>query len=115
MGRSDFQVKVRGVAINTAEVEQVLLEHPDVLEAAVLARPDPLAGRRLVAAVQRTPASGLNSLALREHCARRLPRMAVPSTMRIGDEPLPKTSTGKVDRTAVDRLRELSTAEGRVS
>jgi len=60
---------VRGVAINTAEVEQVLLEHPDVLEAAVLARPDPLAGRRLVAAVQRTPASGLNSLALREHCA----------------------------------------------
>jgi len=115
VGRSDFQVKVRGVAVNTAEVERVLLEHPEVLGVAVVARPDPLAGRRLIAAVQRVPASGLNSLALREHCARRLPRAAVPSTMRIVDEPLPTTSTGKIDRNAVDRLGELPPAEGRAS
>lgn len=115
VGRSDFQVKVRGVAINTAEVEQVLLEHPDVLEAAVVARPDPLTGRRLVSAVQRAPSSGLNSLALRAHCARRLPQAAIPATMQIVDEPLPKTSTGKVDRNAVDRLHELSRAKGRPS
>jgi len=115
VGRSDFQVKVRGVAINTAEVEQVLLEHPDVLEAAVVARPDPLTGRRLVSAVQRAPSSGLNSLALRAHCARRLPQAAVPATMQIVDEPLPKTSTGKVDRNTVDRLHELSRAKGRLS
>ncbi|MGH3973504.1 MAG: amino acid adenylation domain-containing protein [Pseudonocardiaceae bacterium] len=115
VGRRDFQVKVRGVAINTAEVEQILLEHPDVLDAAVVARPDPIAGRRLLCAVQRAPASGLNSLVLRTHCARRLAQAAIPSTMRIVDEPLPKTSTGKVDRNAVDFLRELPTAEGKVS
>jgi acyl-coenzyme A synthetase/AMP-(fatty) acid ligase len=101
IGRSDFQVKVRGVAINTAEVEHVLLEHPAVLEAAVVAVPDPIAGRRLVSAVQRAADSGLNSLTLRQHCARRLPQAAIPSTMRIVDTPLPKTSTGKVDRNAL--------------
>lgn len=115
VGRSDFQVKVRGVAINTAEIEQVLLAHPDVLGVAVVTRPDPLAGRRLLCVVQRAPTSGLNSLVLREHCARRLLQAAIPSTMRIVDEPLPKTSTGKVDRNAVDRLLELPTAEGRAS
>ncbi|MDG4864123.1 AMP-binding protein [Streptomyces sp. T-3] len=114
-GRSDFQVKVRGVAVNTAEIEQVLQGHPAVLEAGVVARPDPLTGRKLVAAVQRAPGAALNSLQLKEHCARSLPKAAVPSTLRIVDEPLPKTSTGKVDRTALDRLSELSTAEGRTS
>jgi acyl-coenzyme A synthetase/AMP-(fatty) acid ligase len=115
VGRSDFQVKVRGVAINTAEVERVLLEHPDVVEAAVVARADPLTGRELISAVRRAPGTGLNSLALRKHCARRLPRAAIPSAMRIVDEPLPRTATGKVDRTAVDRLHELTSAKGRKS
>nr|WP_042186370.1 AMP-binding protein [Kibdelosporangium sp. MJ126-NF4] len=108
IGRSDFQVKVRGVAINTAEVEHVLLEHPAVLEAAVVAVPDPIAGRRLVSAVRRADGSKLNSLVLRQHCARRLPQAAIPSTMHILDEPLPKTSTGKVDRNAFG-----STSKGR--
>ncbi|MBP2324335.1 acyl-coenzyme A synthetase/AMP-(fatty) acid ligase [Kibdelosporangium banguiense] len=106
IGRSDFQVKVRGVAINTAEVEHVLLEHPAVLEAAVVAVPDPIAGRRLVSAVQRAADSKLNSLTLRQHCARRLPQAAIPSTMQILDTPLPKTSTGKVDRNAFAKPAE---------
>ncbi|MET0133417.1 MAG: AMP-binding protein [Kibdelosporangium sp.] len=110
VGRSDFQVKVRGVAINTAEVEHVLQEHPAVLEAAVVAVPDPIAGRKLVTAVQRAPDSKLNSLTLRQHCARRLPQAAIPSTMHIVDTPLPKTSTGKVDRNAVETLNKERTS-----
>ncbi|MFJ5999416.1 AMP-binding protein [Streptomyces sp. NPDC092370] len=97
-GRTDHQVKVRGVRVNTQEVESVLLAHPDVTEAAVLALPDPVAGRLLHAVVRRATGCGLNSLALRGHLARRLPRAAVPSTVRITDDPLPRTSTGKVDR-----------------
>ncbi|GHF86349.1 hypothetical protein GCM10018790_74760 [Kitasatospora xanthocidica] len=100
-GRSDFQVKVRGVAVNTAEVERVLLTHPEVREAAVAAAPDPLTGKRLHAAVQRAPGSALNTLTLREHLARNLPRAAVPEKLAIHDEPLAKTPTGKVDRKAV--------------
>ncbi|MEU4584506.1 AMP-binding protein [Kitasatospora aureofaciens] len=97
-GRTDFQVKVRGVRVNAGEAESVLLAHPDVTEAAVLALPDPVAGRLLHAVVRRATGSALNSLTLRGHLAARLPRAAVPSTLRITDDPLPRTSTGKVDR-----------------
>ncbi|MDX3850050.1 AMP-binding protein [Streptomyces sp. AK02-01A] len=114
-GRGDHQVKVRGVAVNTAEIERVLLDHPDVLEAGVAAVPDAAEGRRLVAAVQCAPGSALSSLTLRRHCARSLPRAAVPSKLRILDEPLPKTATGKVDRKALDRPQDLSTAKERTS
>jgi acyl-coenzyme A synthetase/AMP-(fatty) acid ligase len=100
-GRADFQVKVRGVAVNTAEVERVLLDHPDVLEAGVAAVEDPLAGRRLACSVRRAPGTRLNTLTLRQHCARHLPQAAIPSLIRIEDRPLPKTPTGKVDRRAV--------------
>ncbi|GAB3439478.1 AMP-binding protein [Actinophytocola sediminis] len=115
VGRSDFQVKVRGVAINTAEVERALVDHPDVLEVAVITRHDDLTGNELLCAVRRAPDSGLNILGLRKHCARRLPRAAIPSVMRIVDEPLPKTSTGKVDRNAISFPDVSPTARGRVS
>jgi acyl-coenzyme A synthetase/AMP-(fatty) acid ligase len=100
-GRDDFQVKVRGVAVNTAEVERALLDHPQVAEAAVVAVADPLAGKRLHAAVRRSGADRLNSLVLRQHLAGQLVTAAIPSSFHIVDEPLPKTSTGKVDRRTV--------------
>lgn len=103
VGRSDHQVKVRGVAVNTAEVERVLLDHPLVVEAAVVALPDDVGGRRLVAVVRRRPHASLNSLELREHCATRLNAAAAPASIRIGDEALPTTSTGKVDRRELTR------------
>ncbi|MGH8895571.1 MAG: AMP-binding protein [Egibacteraceae bacterium] len=104
-GRKDFQVKVRGVRINMQEVEQVLLEHKQVLEVAVVAVPDDTAGNRLHAVVRRDHVSYLNSLALRQHCARRLPRTAIPSTITIVEAALPKTSTGKVDRSLIRRTQ----------
>lgn len=88
--------------MNTAEVEQALLEHDGVLEAAVIAVPDPVAGNLLHSVVRLAPSASVNSLVLRQHCAERLPRAAVPSVVRFVDEPLPKTSTGKVDRKAFD-------------
>ncbi|MER5732706.1 AMP-binding protein [Streptomyces sp. NPDC002138] len=107
-GRTDFQVKVRGVAVNTAEIERVLRDHPEVLEAGVSAVPDPIAGKKLVAGVQRMPGSTLTVLALRGHCARHLPRNAVPTQLTLTDEPLPRTATGKVDRKALDRLTPVT-------
>lgn len=96
-GRKDFQVKVRGTRVNLQEVEQALLDHEQVMEAAVVAVPDDLAGHRLHAVVRRR-AAGLNSLALRQHCAPRLVRAAIPSSIEIVDGALPRTSTGKIDR-----------------
>ncbi|GAA1314722.1 class I adenylate-forming enzyme family protein [Saccharothrix xinjiangensis] len=106
-GRNDHQVKVRGVRTNTQEVEQVVLAHPGVLEAAVVAVPDEQAGNVLHAVVRRAPGSRLNGLDLRVHCAAGLPRTAIPGAFDIGDEALPRTSTGKVDRNAL-RARRLA-------
>jgi acyl-coenzyme A synthetase/AMP-(fatty) acid ligase len=100
-GRDVYHVKVRGVRINTQEIESAILDHPRVREVVVVALPDDLAGARLHALVQRHPGSGLNSLVLRAYCAKRLPRMAIPASISIIDEPVPRTPTGKPDRNLV--------------
>lgn len=100
-GRRDHQVKVRGVRVNTAEVEAALRGHPDVEDAAVLALDDPMAGKRLHAVVHRRTGATLNSLSLRRHLAAVLPRVAIPAALDLADTPLPRTSTGKPDRTAL--------------
>ncbi|MEO6083284.1 MAG: AMP-binding protein [Umezawaea sp.] len=98
VGRTDFQVKVRGVRTNLQEIERVMLDHPGVTDAVVLAVPDDTTGNRLHAIVRRTPGQALNSLGLRRHCAANLPRTAIPSDLDITDDEFPRTSTGKVDR-----------------
>ena len=111
-GRSDFYVKVRGVRVSTQVVEQAIQEHPDVIEVAVVAVPDELAGSRLHAEVRREPDSKLNSLSLRQHCSSRLARTEMPSSIQIVTEPLPKTSTGKIDRKQIGPQKERARANG---
>jgi len=101
VGRNDFQVKVRGVRVNIEEIEQVIHSHAEVLDAAVIALPDPAAGTRLHAVVR--PGPGLTSLGLRAHCAGRLTRAAIPAVFQLTDEPLPVGPTGKINRS---RLRD---------
>jgi acyl-coenzyme A synthetase/AMP-(fatty) acid ligase len=103
-GRNAFHVKIRGVRTNLQQIEQVLLRHPDVADAVVVAVPDDLAGHRLCAAVRRRRGTRLNSLTLRQYCADRLARTAIPKRFDITDHPLPSTATGKVDRSAVRAL-----------
>ncbi|MFD3514435.1 AMP-binding protein [Streptomyces sp. NPDC058657] len=100
-GRTDFQVKVRGVRTNTLEVETVLQAHPDVVEAAVVALPCPEAGTRLHAEVVRRDNAPLSSLGLRAYAAKHLPRHAVPSSVGLTGIELPKTPTGKPDRKSI--------------
>ena len=108
-GRTDLQVKVRGNRVNLQAVEQVLLEDPDVTEAAVVALDDELAGKRLLAVVRRREGTSLSTLRLRSHCARHLARVAIPSTIKVQEAPLPRTTTGKVDRGAVKRYAKAGT------
>lgn len=101
VGRNDFQVKVRGTRVNVQEVEQVLLDHPDVVEAGAVAVPDELAGHRLRAFVRAAPGAGLGVLKLRRYCAQRLTRAAIPEDLRIERDALPRGATGKIDRAAL--------------
>ena len=100
-GRTDSQVKVRGVRVNLQAVEQALLGDDTIAEAAVFAVEEALAGRRLIAVVRQREGAAPDTLKLRARCARELGRIAVPATIEVQHAALPRTATGKVDRNAV--------------
>ncbi|MFC9690653.1 AMP-binding protein [Kribbella sp. NPDC056951] len=108
-GRADWQVKVRGVRTNLQEVERVISAHPDVIEAVVVPLPDEQAGVRLHAHVSRRHSSALTGLRLRTHAGQHLPRHAIPTSVHVTDDPMPRTSTGKPDRNLIksNRLKEI--------
>jgi long-chain acyl-CoA synthetase len=84
-----------GENIYPREVEDVLLEHAAVKEAAVVGRPDEVRGEEVHAVV--AVAQDVEAEQLEEHCRARLAPFKVPSTWELVPE-LPKTSTGKIDK-----------------
>ncbi|MEM7349874.1 MAG: amino acid adenylation domain-containing protein [Acidobacteriota bacterium] len=94
LGRIDDQVKVRGFRVEPGEIEAVLVQHPQVRSAAVVAR-----GDRLAAYVVSAD-SASETAALREFLRQRLPPYMVPGVFSVLPE-LPVTSSGKVDRAAL--------------
>ncbi|HWO62379.1 MAG TPA: amino acid adenylation domain-containing protein, partial [Umezawaea sp.] len=96
LGRADDQVKIRGYRVEPAEVEAVLLSHPDVTRAAVEVRVDRVTGKRLVAYV----VGAVEPEVLREHARRALPDYMVPSAVVVLDA-FPLTPNGKLDRRAL--------------
>lgn len=98
--RSDRIVR-GGENVSPLEVETVLLEHPAVADAAVVARRDDVWGQLPVAAiVLRAGAVDPGDAALADHCRRRLAGHKVPVEF-IRVERLPRTSTGKLRRAEV--------------
>jgi fatty-acyl-CoA synthase len=86
-----------GENISSLEVEEVLYRHPQIMEAAVVARPDPLWGEIPCAFV--TPKPDGNPISAEEviaWCRNNLAHYKVPRTVVFG--PLPKTSTGKIQK-----------------
>ncbi len=95
-----------GENISTVEVEKVLVAHPDVLEAAVVAVPDQKWGERPMAFVSLRAGSRLTEDELIAFARQTLPGFKAPSTIEFGE--LPKTSTGKVKKF---ELRERARAQ----
>ncbi|MDH3695105.1 MAG: AMP-binding protein, partial [Gammaproteobacteria bacterium] len=86
-----------GENISSIEVEDVLYRHPDILEAAVVARPDEKWGETPCAFVTLKDAcEGVSENDIIEFCRDNMARFKAPKTVVFG--PLPKTSTGKVQK-----------------
>jgi fatty-acyl-CoA synthase len=103
-GRSVDVVNVGGFNVYPAEVERVLTEHPDVLQAQVVGIPDARLGSIPVAFVRLQPGAMLDSASLTSFCAERLSSYKVPREFRAVDA-FPLNGAGKVEKY---RLREMA-------
>jgi fatty-acyl-CoA synthase len=77
-------------------VEDVLYRHPDVLAAAVVAKPDAKWGETPCAFVELKPGAKLTPEEVVAHCRKHLAGFKVPKAVVFGE--LPKTSTGKIQK-----------------
>ena len=107
LDRVDDVIKVAGHRLSSMEIESVLVSHPAVAEAAVVARPDEIKGEAIICFVAlrtgHTPSKELRT-ALMDHVATTIGSIARPSDVRFADG-LPKTRSGKIMRRL---LRELA-------
>jgi crotonobetaine/carnitine-CoA ligase len=95
-------IRRRGENISSWEVEQVLLLHPAIAEAAVYPVRSELAEDEVMAAIVLRPGASLDPEAVVEFCATRLPKFAMPRYIDIRSD-LPRTENGKLQKF---RLRE---------
>jgi amino acid adenylation domain-containing protein len=97
LGRTDFQIKIRGYRVEPGEIEAVLLTHPEVSHAVVTARVDSSDETYLVAYVVGRANSTFDAHDLRAYMKRCLPDYMIPvACMRL--DALPLNPNGKIDR-----------------
>ena len=100
LGRVDDVLNVAGHRIGTMEVESALVDHPQVAEAAVVGKPDPIKGQALAAFVtvkEGVTASDALASQLRDHVAKKIGAIAKPDAILFAGD-LPKTRSGKIMR-----------------
>jgi long-chain acyl-CoA synthetase len=85
-----------GENVYSVEVEDVLYEHPEVLDATVIGLPHSVLGEEVVAVVLRRSGSELTEADLQAFVGERLAAFKVPSRVVFTDEPLPRNPAGKV-------------------
>jgi acetyl-CoA synthetase len=108
LGRVDDVMNISGHRISTTEVESALVDHHDVAEAAVCGKVDETTGQQIVAFVTlkgNVEATDDTTEVLREHVARKIGKLARPTTI-IFTPDLPKTRSGKIMRRLLKDVAE---------
>ncbi len=95
IGRAKDAIRRRGENISAFEVEEGVMLHEEVVEAAAIGVPSELTEEEIKVCVVRTPGSTLTAAALIEHCQARLAKFQVPRYVEFVDA-LAKTPTGKI-------------------
>jgi long-chain acyl-CoA synthetase len=95
LDRKKDMINRGGYKIYSIEVENALMGHPDVIEAAVVARPCPVLGERAHAIVCRKHGRA-TAEHLAHHCAALLADYKIPDTFSFRSDPLPRNANGKV-------------------
>jgi acyl-CoA synthetase (AMP-forming)/AMP-acid ligase II len=92
-----------GENIYSVEVENVLTQHPSVVQAAVVGLPNPLLGEEVLAFVVTAPGATLDHDELRAFCGLHLAAFKIPAAIRLIDQ-LPATATGKIQKAELRKL-----------
>ncbi|QLY31767.1 amino acid adenylation domain-containing protein [Nocardia huaxiensis] len=100
LGRTDFQVKLRGLRIELGDIEAALLAQPGIAQSVVVVRADAHAGDQLVGYVVPEPDAVIDTAAVKSELASALPGYMVPSALVVLDE-FPLNASGKLDRRAL--------------
>ncbi len=108
-GRSDDMMKVGGLWVSPIEIENVLMEHPAVMEAAVVGVPVEGLNRMKAYVILRSSYQGSDALVgeLQQWCKERLERYEYPHIVAFVTD-LPKTVTGKIQRFLLRQMQSAS-------
>jgi crotonobetaine/carnitine-CoA ligase len=107
--RLNEAIRRRGENISAYEVETLAEQHPDIVESAAFGVPSEFTEEDIMVVALRRAGSMLAPADLLEHFRAKAPRHMVPRYIEITDDPLPRTPTEKVSRSAL-RLRGISEA-----
>ncbi|MDF2233629.1 AMP-binding protein [Albimonas sp. CAU 1670] len=111
-GRKKDMIVTGGQNVHAAEVEEVLLDHPAVQDAAVFALPHEMWGEAVTALIVARPGS-VDAAALEAHCRARMAGFKTPKRFLFDTEALPRTPTGKVQKfLLVERFSVPESADG---
>ena len=98
-GRLKEMIKTGGVNVAPLEVEQVLLQHPDIVQAYVVGVPDRSKGEIVAAAVELRGGAATDPAAIVAFCRERLASYKVPARLAFRTAAqLPRTPTGKIHK-----------------
>ncbi|MBU3061864.1 amino acid adenylation domain-containing protein [Nocardia sp. NEAU-G5] len=112
LGRTDFQVKLRGLRIELGEIEAALAQAPGVERAVVVVARQERVGEFLAAYLVPAPGRTIDTAAVSDSAGKRLPAYMVPHHLVVLDR-LPLTPSGKLDRRALPPVHAAAGPEFR--
>ncbi|WP_212004585.1 non-ribosomal peptide synthetase [Chitinophaga sp. HK235] len=112
LGRIDNQVKIRGYRVEPGEIENLIMQQADIIQAVVQVREDNSGNNRLVGYVQ--PRSHADIASLEAWLKDRLPDYMIPSSWVVMEQ-FPQLPNGKIDRRSLPVDDVASSASGYVA